>query len=68
MIDPKLNYCRCGYTFHISQWQRLRMLLFGDMVITCPRCQTRMTFRLIHHAIKINTEPIKNKGEVWKNG
>ena len=67
-IDPLLNYCGCGYTFHVSTWQKLRMLLFGDLVITCPRCGTRMTYRMIHHEVKINTESIKNKGEVYKNG
>ena len=68
VIDPLLNYCGCGYTFHISKLQQVRMLLFGDLVITCPRCGDRMTYRLIHHEVKINTETIRNREEVYKNG
>ena len=67
-IDPKLKYCSCGYTFHVSTLQKLRMLLQDSIIITCPRCGNRMTFRLIHHTVKVNSEPIKNKGEVYKNG
>ena len=68
MIDPKQKYCSCGYTFHVSTLQKLRMLLQDSIIITCPRCGNRMTFRLIHHTVKVNSEPIKNKGEVYKNG
>ena len=67
-IDPELNYCQCGYTFHITSWQRMRMLLHGDLIITCPQCHNRMTFRLIHHTVKVNTESIKDKGRIWRNG
>lgn len=67
-IDPKLNYCSCGYTFTVSTLQKLRMLLQDSIIITCPRCGNRMTYRLIHHTVKVNSEPIKNKGEVYKNG
>ena len=67
-MDPLRQQCQCGHTFYISTLQRLRMLIFGDMVITCPRCQNRMTFRLVHHTVKVNTESIKNKGEIYKNG
>ena len=43
------------------------MLLFGDMVITCPMCGAKMTFRLVYHNVKIKTEENKMKKEVWGN-
>ena len=67
-MDPKLNRCQCGYTFYVSTLQKLRMLLFGDYTITCPRCGNRMRFRLIHHTVKVETIENKSRVELWRNG
>ena len=67
MIDPYLNYCKCGWTFKISKLQKVRMLLFGDLVVSCPVCQSRMKFRLVEHAVKIETEEVKSRNDLWRN-
>jgi len=67
-IDPLLNHCTCGYGFYVSTFQKLRMLLFGDIIITCPRCGNRMRFRLIHHTVKVGAVENKRRMELWRNG
>lgn len=65
-VNPEQKSCNCGYKFYISTFQKVRMLLQGDIIITCPKCGNKMTFRLIHHCVKIRTEKDK-KIEVWEN-
>ena len=66
-IDPKLKYCSCGYTFHVSTLQELRMLLIGDTIITCPQCGNRMRFRLVYHTVKVDSKRVLNE-QIWENG
>ena len=66
-VDPEMKSCNCGYHFYISKFQKVRMLLFGDIIITCPKCSSKMTFRLIHHSVKIKTEEDKKRNEVYRN-
>lgn len=66
-IDPLAKSCNCGYHFHISKFQEVRMLLFGDIVITCPKCGAKMSFQLVYHCVKIKTEENKTQQEVWSN-
>lgn len=66
-VDPLRKSCNCGYHFYINKFQEVKMLLFGDMVITCPMCGAKMTFRLVYHNVKIKTEENKMKKEVWGN-
>lgn len=68
MIDPKLHYCRCGLTWTPGTTHKLVMLIRGSYSWRCPQCHTKHTFKLIHHVVKTDTEPIKNRGEVYKNG
>ena len=67
-IDPKIQYCTCGMTFRPGTIHKILMLLFHEYSWRCPQCGTRMTFMLANHVVKINTETIKNKGDVYKNG
>ena len=67
-IDPLQHQCRCGCSWSPGTYHKLVMLLRGHYVHTCPRCQTRMTFRLIGHVVKVETVEVKNRSEVWKNG
>ena len=68
VIDPKLNYCTgCHYEFKISFWQRIVMLLKDSIIITCPRCQCRMKFRMIYHCVKVDSQ-VLDKKEVYRNG
>ena len=68
MIDPLVNKCTyCDWTFRITLLQRIRMLVFGDIVIQCPICHTRMTFRLIHHSVKVSSSAVK-RNDLWRRG
>jgi len=66
MIDPLINHCRCGHQFRITKWQHLKMLLFGDLMIICPKCHRRMTYRLVYHTARVGMEEM-NK-ELWRKG
>lgn len=67
-IDPKIHQCKCGMSWRPGTYHKLLMLLFGRYVYTCPKCQTRMTFRLIGHVVKVETVEVKGKEELWRNG
>lgn len=68
VIDPKRYFCTgCKKPFYINRLQELRMLLFGDLEVVCPQCQTRMRFRLIFHTVKVSSEIVK-KEEIWRKG
>ena len=67
-IDPTLEYCNCGLTWRPKLYHKILMLVFGEYTRTCPRCGTRLTFKLANHVVKIRTETIKDKEEVYKNG
>jgi len=64
-IDPKLNYCRCGYTWKFTRFDILLMFLGLKDTFRCPRCQALMKFKLIYHTAKVSTENI-DRGELWK--
>ena len=65
-IDPLNNFCRCGHTFKLRGWQKLLMMVRGQYVYTCPHCHSRMTFKLIYHTVKVDTENMDE--EIWENG
>ena len=65
--DPKIQRCSCGYQFIPSTFMKLVMLVKGEYVKTCPRCQSRMRLRMIHHTVCVKREEV-NKREVWRNG
>ena len=66
-IDPKMQYCSCGYAFLPSTFQKVVMLIKGQYIKTCPKCGTKMTLKLISHVICSKREIIKNKSNLWKN-
>ena len=68
MIDPRLQRCRCGYQFIPSLFMKVVMLVKGEYVKTCPRCQARMRFKLMNHTVKVETVEIKNRDRIWRNG
>ena len=65
-IDPKLQKCSCGYCFTPSLLLKVR-LLFGDVVVTCPRCQSKMLMRLVYHVVCIDRRSV-NRKDLWRNG
>ena len=69
LVDPMLKSCEvCGCRFYIGKFQRLRMLVFGDICVRCPRCQSKMTFRLIYHSVKLGNERNEAIFDVWRKG
>ena len=69
VIDPKLQSCEvCNCHFYITKFQQLRMLLFGDIRVRCPRCQSRMRFRLVYHSVKVSNERNERVFDVWRKG
>ena len=65
MIDPKLQYCGCGWSFIPSIFFRMRLLLFGDSVKRCPRCGAVMKFHLCNHVVKVDTKVIRDKEQLY---
>ena len=69
MIDPKLEYCTtCKCSWRPGLLHKLIMLITGEYIYTCPQCQTRMQYKLIHHVVKTKTEPVKDKSRLWRRG
>lgn len=64
-IDPKLQYCSCGYNWKPTVYQKIVMLVRGHYMKVCPRCQTHMRLVLIEHVVCIERETIDKK-ELWK--
>ena len=67
-IDPKLQYCQCGYSFVPGLFMKIRMLVFGEYSWRCPRCHTVLKFRLMHHVVKVDTVSVKERELIWRNG
>ena len=67
-MNPKNQYCKCGRVWQPRLHHKILMLIFGTYTRTCPQCGTRLTFKLANHVVKIQTETIKDKEEVYKNG
>ena len=68
-IDPRLQYCtNCGQTWKPNTYHKIVMLVRGEYTRTCPQCQTKMKFRLMHHVVKVETERIKKDYELWERG
>lgn len=65
--DPKLQHCQCGYHFRPRTLDKIIMLLRGQYVKKCPRCQTRMTLVLYNFVVCKERETI-DKRELWKHG
>ena len=68
MVDPTLQYCNCGFTFRPGLYHKLLMLLFNSYSWRCPKCGTKLKFKLVHHVVKVDTVSIKNREKVWRNG
>lgn len=66
-IDPKLQWCRCGYHWKPSVYQKIVMLVRGEYVRTCPRCQSKMTLRLVNYVVCVKREECVDK-MIWRNG
>ena len=66
-MNPKREYCSCGYNFEPTVWQKLVMLLCGEYVKRCPQCQTEMTLKLVYHVITTDRKTNLKK-EIWEKG
>lgn len=66
-IDPKLQYCQCGYSFVPGVLMKMRMLVFGECSWRCPHCHSVLKFRLIHHVVKVDTVSVKERELIWRN-
>ena len=61
-----MNYCTgCGAEIDFNKYQKAFMMIKGDLVYRCPRCQTEIRFRLIEHVVKMESGVI-DKTEIWK--
>ena len=67
-MDPKAQKCsECGSSWRPGTIHKIIMILHGKYTRRCPQCQTVMTFRLIHHVVKVEQEHI-DKRRIWKHG
>lgn len=62
MIDPKLNKCVCGYSWHFNKLDYIKMIIFGKVIVRCPQCHQKHYYILIYHAVReYNKTSIENK-------
>lgn len=66
-IDPKNQYCKCGYSWRPGTISKIIMLLYGSYTKTCPQCQSKLRLKLVHYVICDKCETILDE-EIWKNG
>ena len=66
MNDPKLQHCKCGYSWRPTSYQKIRMLLQGYYVKTCPRCGCKMKLVLYYFVVCKERRNI-DKRELWRN-
>lgn len=66
-MNPKIQYCQCGYHWLPKWYHKLVMLLRGQYIFICPCCQSRITFVLIGHVVKIDTVKVLDE-RIWKKG
>jgi hypothetical protein len=52
VVDPREWKCECGYTWHFGMISKIRMLLFGEIVHTCPNCLRKKRFHMITNIIR----------------
>lgn len=64
-MNPKIQYCQCGYEWEPKLYHKVLMLVFGGYVWTCPHCQARVTFCLIGHVVKVDMVKVLNE-DIWK--
>ena len=73
VIDPREWKCECGHSWHFSLFQKMRMLMFGSMVYTCPNCRRKKRFRMITNIVRETTNEKdlaehNKKMEEFRNG
>ena len=66
-IDPKLQYCSCGYCWTPGLYEKIVMLIRGEYVKKCPRCQTRLHCKLYNFVVIKERDRIDKK-ELWRKG
>ena len=64
-IDPKLQYCQCGYTWKFNKLELLLMFLHLRNTIRCPQCQSIMEYQIIYHTVKMNTRKVLDE-DIWR--
>ena len=72
-LDPKLQHCKCGYTYRLSWYHYIKML-FQDITLRCPQCYTIHRYRLTYYVnevwdneVKRDNKQIFNKREeLWR--
>lgn len=67
MIDPKLHYCRCGYSWRFNKWELLLLFLGLKDSFRCPCCQSLMSFRIIYHTVKTGSVNVLDES-IWRRG
>ena len=64
-IDPTLVGCQCGYHFRPTLWMKIIMLVRGEYVKRCPRCQCRLTL-VLYSMVDCKKRENVDKRELWK--
>jgi len=68
LIDPKIQTCNiCGNKWKPKIHHKIWMLIHGEYTRKCPQCGAILTYKLIHHVVKINSTKILNE-RIWENG
>lgn len=66
-IDPRRKYCRCGYSWTPGLYEKLIMLIRGEYVKTCPRCQSNLHLVLVHHVV-VKEREYNLDESIWRKG
>ncbi len=65
-LNPKLQYCRCGYTFTPTLIMKLRMLIKGSYIYHCPVCHRSLKLILVNHVVCVDSKENLDE-KIWRN-
>lgn len=64
-IDPKLQWCQCGYHWRPTKLEKILMIIMGEYVKTCPRCQCKLRLVLVNYVVCKERRNV-DKRELWQ--
>lgn len=74
-VNPLCRRCQCGHFWFFNRWDYVKMILFGGIIINCPKCHRQHKYKLIYHAVEIyedtkkeNSLLAEGKNIVWRHG
>lgn len=67
MINPKLEFCSCGYCFEPTLFMKIIILVKGSYVKRCPKCQCNLVLQMSSF-VYVNERKHNLDKNIWRRG